>query len=342
MYIYILLFCIVLLVALFRVKNLFLLTIFCVFLVFFVGLRHQIGGDWEAYLIMKEQIQSFNNFGIALLYTDPSYGMLNYIVAENETGIYVVNTVCALFLICGIYVVSIKQFDSFFSLLVAIPYIIFVVGMGYTRQSAALGLIFIAIELLINNKKKLSILAILLASTFHLTAIVMLVAVFFRQKINYRTILLITIVFFIGFIMLNQYVLSKMVIYGSEDVVSSSGGFFRHLLNIIPALLFFKYRIFFQEHAPNHYRVLKFLSIGSICLFLLGFVLSTLADRIALYFSVIQLMIYPIFMQKIVKKQRTLFILGIGVFYLIFMITWFNLSFYAKCCWMSYKNYLFL
>ncbi len=60
------------------------------------------------------------------------------------------------------------------SLLVAIPYLIIVVSMGYTRQSAALGLLLIGLVSLGNGHMRWFVLWVMLAATFHKSAVLML------------------------------------------------------------------------------------------------------------------------------------------------------------------------
>src|SRR5690606_3675088 len=59
------------------------------------------------------------------------------------------------------------------SALVAIPYLIVVVGIGYTRQSAAIGLFFLAILSIERDKLAKYLFWVALAATLHKSAIVM-------------------------------------------------------------------------------------------------------------------------------------------------------------------------
>ena len=67
-------------------------------LVLVIGLRHQVGADWEAYLgyIQRGGTDSFVE---ALTSKDPAYGLVNWAVGQTGGNIYAVNTVtsCCVF-----------------------------------------------------------------------------------------------------------------------------------------------------------------------------------------------------------------------------------------------------
>ena len=60
-----------------------------------IGLRHEVGGDWGAYLPYVEGAR-WLSLNEAIFKSDPGYALLNWIGAHWGGGIYLVNTVCGL------------------------------------------------------------------------------------------------------------------------------------------------------------------------------------------------------------------------------------------------------
>jgi len=104
-----------------------------VLLVLMIGLRHEVGGDWGNYV---EHIEMVTNVPLqeALSQGDPAYSLLNWLAAEPGLGIYFTNTVCAALFAWGLLVFCRAQPRPWLALVVAVPYMVTVVAMGYTRQ----------------------------------------------------------------------------------------------------------------------------------------------------------------------------------------------------------------
>lgn len=110
----------------------------------FVGFRYQIGVDWTTYRLIFAETNSFSFFD-ALLYGDPAYSALNWIVGEFGGDIWHVNLVCAIIFSYGLISLCLSLPQPGLAFLAAIPTLIIVTSMGYTRQATALGCVMIAI-----------------------------------------------------------------------------------------------------------------------------------------------------------------------------------------------------
>ena len=143
-----------------------------------IGLRFQVGGDWGIYLENLQNLagSSFFDAISSVALGDPGYNLISWLSNTIGTGIYGVNFLCALIFSIGLLVFCDCQPRPWLALAVSTPYLIIVVAMGYTRQSAAIGLALIAFLYL--EKKSLPgfIWWILLATMFHKTAIILIVA----------------------------------------------------------------------------------------------------------------------------------------------------------------------
>lgn len=317
------------------------LSILLFFLLIFVGLRHEVGADWGNYLILQDLIQNAGKPGI--FFTEPGYGFLNYYFTGQDS-IYIINAICSIFLCWGTYVLCRDQPYPLFSLSLLLPYTIFVVGMGYTRQATALGFIMMAYHAFANKKAFRCFLFVILALLFHRTAIIILLiyGFGFLSIRNYRSYLFLSPVIFTILYVLILSTNSYLDVYGSNEEFSSAGALYRHLMNVIPALIFILNHKFFYDKIPKYYSVLWFLSYGSIFFFLIGFQLSTFSDRFAQFFSIVQIIVYPVFVNKFTSRDRAIILTLIILFYLLFMVYWFTNSYWASRWWVNYKNYLFL
>ena len=60
-----------------------------------IGLRHEVGGDWENYIRIFSGSDSINSLSEIHFSRDPGYQFINYISAFFGFGIYGVNLFCA-------------------------------------------------------------------------------------------------------------------------------------------------------------------------------------------------------------------------------------------------------
>ena len=147
-------------------------------LIVFIGFRHEVGGDWGGYLRHFSFIDFFS-FKEVILQSDPGYKLLNWWVEKLGFEIYTVNLVCGAIFTTGLVAFARRQPYPWLALAVAFPYLVLVLGMGYTRQGVALGFIFLSLNALEFHQFKRYLLYIALATLFHKTALIMIPLGFF-------------------------------------------------------------------------------------------------------------------------------------------------------------------
>src|SRR5690606_37923270 len=103
-----------------------------------MGFRHQVGGDWGSYLYQFARFES-PLFELLDAAKDPGYSFAGWVVTRLGGDIHGLNFACALPLAIGTVALARRQPWPMLALLAAVPYLLIVVGMGYTRQSAAIG-----------------------------------------------------------------------------------------------------------------------------------------------------------------------------------------------------------
>lgn len=146
-----------------------LTTAFAALLTLVIGLRYEVGVDWGNYLVHHDRAAAATLLQ-AVAENDAAYGFLNWAAAALGQGIWFVNLPCAAIFVAGIYFLCRGLPDPWLGLVVAVPFMGIVVGMNYTRQSAALGFVFMAVVALQREKVLRFVVFIVLAALFHRTA----------------------------------------------------------------------------------------------------------------------------------------------------------------------------
>jgi hypothetical protein len=294
-------------------------------LTFFVGLRHNVGADWFSYLehVMLSRGEPFN-----YIYErgDVAYAALNWFGANVFGGIYLVNFFCAGIFSFGLIVFCRAQPLPWVAMMVAFPYLVTVVAMGYTRQSVAIGLSMIGLRYLLKGEWRKFLIIIAFAATFHKSAVVLIpFAIFANRKIRFSALIYSGIfgVFLVGVLLLEH--LPRFQYVYLEREYESAGASVRLLMNAIPALLFLFFRKQFQLD-ENQFNFLTWFSLTAILLALLLFITPSSAalDRVSLYWIPIQLVVYA-YMPLVFRKYiggRQFWILVFALFYGLILMVW--------------------
>ena len=283
-----------------------------VFYTLFIGLRYEVGADRWAYEDMYFTISSYSALKDALEYTEPSFVIINWILGQYNAGVYWVNFVVSIIFVTGLVRFSKTTPLPFIALIAVTPYLVIAIGMSATRQSAAIGLVF---HLMASWRQNLSYKFILsaLATSFHASGIMS--AIFVLHSIN--TPLWLRLLVYAGGSAIMYPILSatesaqKYQQTYLEDNIVSSGALMHTLLNGVPALI---YLIFWRQwhtrFGPNDlltmFAILSILSVFGVS------ISSTGVDRLALYLSPIQMIVYgslPYLFGASYKTQLSVFII---------------------------------
>jgi hypothetical protein len=263
-----------------------------VLLVLMIGLRHEVGGDWLTYVDYVERA-GYDTLFESIAKSDPAYGLLNWVAAHTGLGPYFVNTVCATIFSWGLVVFCRAQPRAWLALVVAMPYLVTVVAMGYTRQSTAIGFAMVALVALSQRKLLRFILFLVLAATFHKSAVILMpLAVLAGTRRKLWTAVWVgvsTAVFYALFLQDSVDALQTNYI---DAQYQSQGAALRLAMNAVPAALFLKFRgRFVMPHAELVFWT--WMSLGALVLGLLLLISpsSTAVDRVALYWIPLQLFV---------------------------------------------------
>ncbi len=307
-----------------------------------IGLRFEVGGDWLPYQAIYETIY-FQSFIDALGVTDPAYATLNWVAIQLNVSIWAVNLVCGALFVFGIGRLALRQPNPWLAMLVAVPYFIIVVAMGYTRQAASIGVICIAIADAKDTNFVRTIVLVAVAALFHKTAILMLPVLLLPiMKRN----LLVGIFGGATFIVLFTVILASQ----SDDLVAnyaqsnydSQGAAIRVAMNVVASIFFLLFRSLMPmpEYQKSMWTYCSFLSLASIgALAVLS--ASSGVDRLALFLIPIQMMTYSR-LPYIRTDQRASIPLVFAVVIYSFSVqfVWLNFADNAYS-WLPYSTVLF-
>ncbi len=262
-----------------------------VILVLMIGLRHEVGGDWDSYLEMLDTYQDISSREFR--FQDPAFILFNWLAVETGLGIYLINLLSALFFSWGLLVFCRLQPRPWLALVVAVPYLITVVAMGYTRQGAAIGIAMVAMTALAHGSTLRFLLWIALAATFHKSAVILIpLAVLANSQHRIFTLLWVGLAGFTLFALILQEALSFLMGGYIEGKMQSSGAAIRIAMNAVPAALFLVFRNRF-ELSPVQRSFWTWMSWSALLLVLVLKISpsSTAVDRVALYWIPLQLFV---------------------------------------------------
>jgi hypothetical protein len=303
-----------------------------------IGFRYRIGCDWGAYANYYNRITQLSFFD-TLKITDPGYGALNWFCAQLGLEIYGVNLVCGGIAMAGLIKFIRQQPLPWLALSVAVPYLISMVFMGYTRQAVAVGFIMWGLAELRNGHTAKYIVFIVLAGLFHKTAVVMfpLALVYSTLSIKARLMLLVPLLSVVGYFLIADYYESLVKNY-VEAQMQSEGGLVRVLMNAIPAMVFFLFIKKFSKHWEDS-RIWMYFSIAALVSVPLVVLSSTAMDRLALYLFPLQLVFYsrfPVLFRTDLQRKAIIFSVFSG--YAVVLYVWLVYSTHAPLCWVPYNN----
>ncbi|NGP18554.1 EpsG family protein [Devosia aurantiaca] len=273
-------------------------------LIVYVGLRHEVGADWGAYIAMIERAGT-NGLTYSLRDTDPGYAMLNWLGANGLGGIYFVNLVCATLSVIPLVIFCATRKNPALALLVAVPYLITVVYMGYTRQGVAVGFGMLAILAVERQRIVWFLCAVTVAALFHKAAVCLFVfsPALFAGRLDrpylaramgialYALVLTMVLLGYEAAFLSQEYILATGDAPGpgvAEAGLRSEGAIVR-LAQAVVAVAAFILIAWRTRLKPAELWLWSIVSFAILALFVLAFYRSTLADRTALFFLPLQL-----------------------------------------------------
>jgi hypothetical protein len=307
-----------------------------------IGFRYEVGGDWFNYLGHLAE-DSGQPLGALLVQRDPGYKFITWLSVSLGWGIYGINTLGALMFTCGLIAFCRGMPRPWLAISVAVPYLIVVVAMGYTRQGIALGLAMLGLRALERRSTFKFAMWILLGATVHSSALVLLPIAALATPRNRWWI-----TFWVGILIAVAYL--SLVESSSEALYAnyvtrgynSQGAIVRLSMNAVAAILFLKLhrRFMLDRPAEMLWRWMAFLSIGLFAAVFASSGISTALDRLGLYLLPLQLLVFSSLPNAMGGKgKRKPWVFAVLAYYALILLVWLNFANNAYA-WLPYRFYL--
>ncbi|SEN62756.1 EpsG family protein [Sphingomonas gellani] len=308
-----------------------------------VGLRFEIGADWFNYLDNYNLVQ-FLTYGQALQTFDVGYVTLVFVASHLDAGMWPVNLACGIIMMLGIGRFCSRQQNPALTFLVAIPYLIIVVGMGYTRQGVAIGIVLAGLADADGRSPVKLILFILAAALFHRTALLVLplaLAPLARRNML-QAILGALVSLGLFAVLLSRSTDQLVATYITQDY-ESGGAVVRVAMNIVPAMLalLLRNRLGFNDYQRDMWSIFALVALATLPL-VLATSFTTAIDRVALFLIPLQLAILPRLPYALgsSRQNNAQLLLGVCGYSAAVQLVWLVFATHAAY-WVPYKNVVF-
>lgn len=305
-----------------------------------IGFRHQVGGDWGNYSRVMGEFP-FLSFWEAVKRFDPAHGAMNWLSSYMDWGVYGANLLYGGIFSLGLIAFCRAQPRPVLALAVAMPYLIVVVAMGYSRQGVAIGVMFFALLALSEQKTAKFIRFVALAALFHKSAVVLVpIAALANSKRRIWTGLWVIATSLLMYLLYLHEASDSLVTNYIDAQYASEGGAIRVAMNAVPAALFLANRKHFQLVSAEQilWTWLSLIALAFIPILLLS-PSSTAVDRVALYFIPLQLYVFSRLPNAVFGgRHRIAMHSGVIVFYGLVLFVWLNYATHAKY-WLPYRFY---
>jgi len=294
-----------------REKPIGLLAFAWLVLVLMIGLRWHVGADWPAYQLSWKEAGSRSLPAFLGHYERDAlfYGLM-WGFRAGGLPYWSFNLLMAAIFATGIVAFARRQANPWLGIAVAVPYLVIVVAMSGVRQATAIGFVFLAIVALQRQRAISFLVYMALAAAFHASAILVLpLAGLSFARTRLQAMLLVLIILAGAYYSLSLTFSGYSERYLSTSVIRSSGTLIRIGMNVIPALIFLRFRKSFpiDDHEALLWRNMSIASLASLVA--LYFVASTTAvDRLVLYFFPLQIFVFA-WLPWLVRKPAERFML---------------------------------
>ena len=307
-----------------------------------VGWRHEVGGDWVSYLGHFNAV-GYESHHADWWWNDPGYRLLEWLAFQNDWGMHGVNLMAAAVFSFGLLRFCRELPRPWLALAVAVPYLVIILGMGYSRQGVALGCLMAGLVGLGRGQLLTFVVWTVLGATFHKSAVLLLpmAALAATHNRTWATV-------WVGLVVALAY---SLLLEDSVDALRSSyleaeyesqGALVRLLMNALPAavLLWTRYR--FAVTLPQQ-RLWFWFALASLLLVGLYAVSpsSTAVDRVGLYLLPLQLMVFahlPEVLGRQSGRGNRPWVLAVLAYYAAVEFVWLNYATHAFA-WLPYRWY---
>ena len=307
------------------------------FLILFVGLRYQVGGDWESYHACLANTKD--------CFKEPLFDTVIYIANFTHNPILILNVASSILffspIIWQLKKISAKTYEILFFISIFFPLGILLMGMGYVRQGIASSFLVCSLFFYFKDGWKVSGFLWLVAIGFHTSALVALgIPLFFivNKFFSRHPIIVTSLTFVCGalsFLVASRLWPTYFDLEKNGWELTSKGFLFRVLY--FYSVIFIAFYFTCKNFLTKNWIYTSILYFG---LAVLGnYLISTHLDRVVILFSVPVLVFIILQLRKITDSNSKylsawLFQLGLAAMYLT---CWLMLSQHAQKYWLPYR-----
>lgn len=301
-----------------------------------MGFRHEVGADWFNYEAHFHRVAVLDAREV-LAQGDPAYYLLNWLMARVGADVHWVNALCAAILALGTVALCRIQPSPWLALLAAVPYLLVVVGMGYTRQSAALGLVMLGLAHLSRGRTLAFVLLVAAGALFHKSAVLLLpVAALAASRHRWLTAGLVLLVTATLYYLLLDDSAERLWVSYVEARLESEGAAVRIAMNAVPATVLL---VFARRLVPDaaERRLWCWMAVLALACIPLTAFASTAVDRVALYLIPLQMFVFsrlPLLSAS--PRDRAPLVVGLVAYFAAVLFTWLNFASHAPY-WLPYR-----
>lgn len=314
-------------------------------LVVLIGLRYRVGGDWANYRDIFRYVSSFDlSYAIDTSRQEPGFIVLNWLAARLGAGVWLVNVLCAILFTYGLMQLCRQQPNPWLALVIATPFLIIVVAMGYTRQATAVGCVMAGLARIIDRRPSLQFIVwVLVGTLFHRTALVfapiMLIATTRNRLVAYSLVVLSLILAYYTVLpsSIDQYSRGYL-----REQLNAAGAQVRVLMDVVPAtaVLLFGRKFFWTPEERAVWRTYAILCV--IAAAALPFIKSTaIVDRLAIYLIPMQIFAYGRigYAFGLTNRGWLMWTTGVILYSAAVLFVWVNYA-VNSFAWVPYRTYL--
>ena len=306
-----------------------------------VGWRYQVGADWGNYL-RNFYNALYNSNSADWWWDDPGYRLLEWVSLNNGWGIYGVNLMAGAVFSYGVVLFCRHLPRPWLALAVAVPYLVIILGMGYSRQGAALGCIMAGLVALGHGRVAKFVLWAVLGATFHKSAVLLLpMAALAASRDRWVTAAWVGVVAVGAYWVLLADSVEHLQAGYLEAGYQSEGALVRLLMNALPAALLLYMRDRFAGGLGQQ-RLWFWFAATALVLLGLYFVSpsSTAVDRVGLYLLPLQLMVFAHLPEVLGRRggDNSTWVVAVLAYYATVQFVWLNFATHAYA-WLPYRWY---
>ena len=308
-------------------------------LLVFCGFRFEVGADWTGYQYIYEVYFNKDVEDVVEI-SEPGFFLVNKASDWLGFGYAGVIFISSFIFLYGCFSYARKTSNPWLAVAAVMPYLIFIISLSGIRQACAIGIGFYLFAQWERSSIVEKVAVIALAVSFHNSAGVLLLFVIFGLKSStfLRILLAIAVAVFLayGLDQTDSFEKYKSV-YVDENLISG-GAFFHVLLIAFPSALylFFRKKLAKASLADSNVFLASIFTLGAVPLLAVS---STGIDRLTLYFSFVQMLVYPVIL-RVGVISRNMFRLGVTALVMAIFFVYFLYGSHAYT-YLPYKNIFF-